>query len=345
MTFYKPRFFFRVLALGCLFFTPPLSPVLAQEEIVEIVVTGHQPGPPLWRVSKGDHVLWILPLVSHVPKEMIWDDDRVAGIIAGADEAIGPPDISVGVSKSVLLNPINIVRGISLYNRIRRIPDKKTLADVLPEDVHRRYAQLKAKYFPKNKKVDRMRPSFAAEIMESEVLQKEQLVSSEVITRKVEKLIKRDRDIRYTEVKLERDLEGNFRELSDRVEDMTDSMSLETETGCFELKLTRVERHLNDMKEAANAWATGYARDMEDFARTQTASIDDPCSSLLLGSSEGDLVRSLLDESLQRWLDAAVSALENNGSTFTMLPMEYLIGDLSLVDKLTAMGYQAHIPK
>lgn len=34
----------------------------ALDELTEVVVTGRFPGPPLWKVSKDDHVLWILPL-------------------------------------------------------------------------------------------------------------------------------------------------------------------------------------------------------------------------------------------------------------------------------------------
>jgi hypothetical protein len=37
-------------------------------EMQEVVVTGEQPGPGLWQVSKGDHVLWVLGTVPLSPK-------------------------------------------------------------------------------------------------------------------------------------------------------------------------------------------------------------------------------------------------------------------------------------
>jgi len=40
--------------------------------VPELVVTGEQPGPGLWKVSKGDHVLWVLGTISALPKRMKW---------------------------------------------------------------------------------------------------------------------------------------------------------------------------------------------------------------------------------------------------------------------------------
>ena len=35
-----------------------------------IVVTGVQPGPGMWKVSQGDHVMWVLGTQSPLPKQM-----------------------------------------------------------------------------------------------------------------------------------------------------------------------------------------------------------------------------------------------------------------------------------
>ena len=41
--------------------------------IEEITVIGRYPGPPLWRVSAGDRVLFIFGDLSPVPKGLDWD--------------------------------------------------------------------------------------------------------------------------------------------------------------------------------------------------------------------------------------------------------------------------------
>ena len=40
--------------------TSPGSSSPAAEAVEEVLVTGEQPGPALWKVTSGEHVLWIL---------------------------------------------------------------------------------------------------------------------------------------------------------------------------------------------------------------------------------------------------------------------------------------------
>lgn len=343
MSILKPRALVVSLILCSAPIAPSPLPVHAQEnDTRETLVSGVQPGPPLWKVSNGEHELWIFPLGAVLPRDIIWVNDEVAAIIGAADEAIGMPDISVGVSRTLLLNPINIVRGFDLYERLRRNPDDASLADVLPADIYQRYAALKAAYFPDNRDVDTLRPNFAAEVIAEKVFAKERMSDFDVITRNVEELIRRDRDIRLTEIKVERILEGSYDELSGRIESVMASQSLESEIACFDMQLTRFEKHLNDIKNEANAWATGDVRDIEDSI--ETGSVEDSCAAWLLTSSEGDLAAGLWEDSMQRWFDAAVAALERNRSTFTMLPILYIKGSVSLVDRLAALGYEVHEP-
>ena len=89
----------------------------------EIVVVGRQPGPPLWRVSNGDRVLWIFPYLSTVPKDMIWESERVDRVIAESQEYIGRPRIEADTSPLLLVNPVNWVRGYRLVKRLSRNPD------------------------------------------------------------------------------------------------------------------------------------------------------------------------------------------------------------------------------
>jgi TraB/PrgY/gumN family len=330
-----------MLLCGVLLICLP-SAAPAQQRIDEVVVWGRQPGPPLWRVSNGEHVLWILPLVPAVPRDMIWDDDRVASVIRDADAAIGSPDISLGVSKLVLFNPINWIRGARLLKRVSANPGDATLKEVLPAPTYARYAAMKARYFPKDKDIDELRPAFATGRISSAVLNAEQLTGSGSITKRVDKLIRRNRDIRYTDITIEEQLEGSFGELKTRIEALADSLPQDGEIACFEAQLTRFERHIGDMKMAANAWASGSARHMEDLATT--VGLQDPCTQLLLGSSEADLLENLLARSTRSWLDAAADALERNASTFSMLPMVYITGDLSLTDRLAEMGFAVHRP-
>src|SRR3954466_12454167 len=64
-------------------------------ELATVVVTGEQPGPGLWKVSSGDHVLWILGTLSPLPKDIHWQSREVEDAIASAQEVIDPPHIKM----------------------------------------------------------------------------------------------------------------------------------------------------------------------------------------------------------------------------------------------------------
>src|SRR5690606_38004574 len=57
----------------------PLASVSAADpdQPEEIIVTGRVPGPPMWKVHSGEHVLWIFPYLTWVPRDIIWESDRV----------------------------------------------------------------------------------------------------------------------------------------------------------------------------------------------------------------------------------------------------------------------------
>lgn len=313
------------------------------DDLEVVVVGGRQPGPPLWKVTQGDHTLWILPLVSVVPRDMDWNDGRVASLIAASDEVIDPPGVSLGVSKQLLLNPLNWIRGPRLYKRLSQSPGGTTLRDVLPPDLWERYAALKQRYFPRDTDIETLRPSFAISAMNTVILEAEELTGAGEIEHHVEKLIHHQHSLRRTPVEVEEKMQGSYGELSARLQTLSDSLPQGDELACFDTQLELYERHLDDMKRVANAWATGNARDIESYSRL--GEMDDPCTRLLLASSEGSYMEKLIDQSSQRWLDAADTALARNRTTFAMLPMGRIAGARSLIDELATRGHAIHAPQ
>ena len=51
---------------------PAAARVDTEPPLEEILVVGEQPGPAMWRVSKGDHTLWIFATLEPLPKDMVW---------------------------------------------------------------------------------------------------------------------------------------------------------------------------------------------------------------------------------------------------------------------------------
>ncbi len=44
------------------------APAVAEPTLEEILVVGEQPGPAMWRVTKGDHTKWILATLEPLPR-------------------------------------------------------------------------------------------------------------------------------------------------------------------------------------------------------------------------------------------------------------------------------------
>jgi hypothetical protein len=315
----------------------------APDELEVVVVSGRQPGPPLWKVTHGENTLWILPLVPVVPEDLDWDDRRVASVIAASEEVIDPPGVSIGVSKLLLLNPVNWVRGPRLYKRLSHNAGQKTLREVLPADSWERFAALQQRYFPRDPDFNALRPAFAVTGMNKSILKSEGLSDPREIERRVEKLIGRQPSLRRTRVEIEEQMQGSYGELSARLERLVDSLPADDELACFDTQMELFESHLEDMKRVANAWALGKARDMQSFS--SLGDLHDPCTRLMLGSSEGGYMQRLNEQSTRRWLQAVDVALANNRSTFAMLPMIRIAGPLSLIDQLEARGYEVLAPQ
>lgn len=321
---------------------PASDAVQAQSGVVEVVVSGRQPGPPLWKVTNGDNTLWILPLVSTVPRDIEWDDRRLRTLLADTEEYITPPDVDLDISKLVLLNPVNLVRGYRLVRRLGRNPDKASLQEVLPPELYQRYTAVRERYFPRDRDLESQRPAFAAGMLLRHVLDHEKLTNSAGIRKQVERLLRSNKQLRRTDVTVEERIPGGYGQLKARAENWAGSLPPEQEIQCFERQLALVEQKLPFMKEVANDWATGAARNMEDVLRP--GDLDEPCLALMFASSEGAYLQQLQDASRQRWLDAASAALQHNRNTFTMLGLGQIIGPDALALELARQGYTLHAP-
>lgn len=331
-----------LVALAPLLLVAERVPAQAEDPLEVIVVTGRQPGPPLWRVSHGDHVLHIFPVFSPVPKGMIWDSDRVAHVLAQSQEVLLAPDIDADFSVALMLNPLNLFRGPRLLRQLARNPDGAALRDVLPPELFVRYEALKAQYFPRDREGEQLRPLVAGSRLVARIQREEGLVSGEEISRQLERLIRRNRGLEQTAIEVTVDLKGSFKTLASRAESLVGSLSREQELRCFAEQLRRVEAELDAMKSRANAWAQGYVDEFRGIPLP--GGNDDACVLLLVESAELETIAQVRDELNTRWLTAAERALASNTSTFAILDIVELLRENGLLAQLKARGYEVWEP-
>ena len=284
---------------------PP--PVDRVEE--EILVLGKLPRPPLWKVTRDDHVLWILGTPELVPVDLLWQSDFVEHVLAHSSEYLTSPGVRV-----TALNPVKAGRLLKRFRRTRRIPDRGTLEDLLPEDLYQLFLETRLRYAPKRDDLERLRPSVATKKLFDSAAQSAGLEPGRTIYRAIEK---RARKHSVKEVPTV---------LSQRYKDSTlldsmEEMSAGAEQTCLQARLQGLDAQLEARTRLATAWAEG---DLASLRAHPGDSATEACDPRRLATHPEELSQT---ESRRwtLWLENADRALSNNDSTFAILPLKDLL--------------------
>ncbi len=307
-----------------------------------VVVSGRLPGPPLWRVSNDEHVLWIFAYVSPIPQDMQWESARVENVVSRIQAFLPEPDIDVSVSPLVMLNPISVFRGVRLAKKLSRNDEGQSLADVLPPALYQRYEALKQLHQINGKELDEQRPLVAGGNLASEILDKEELGSPQDILRRISRMANRQRGVERIETDVKMKISGGYGALAERVQNMEASITFEQELACFEWQIGRMETDLEAMKSRANAWAAGYIDEFKDAPLRRGE--DDPCFNLVYTSSEAGTFNEMRTLEQTEWLQAAEAALAEHESTLAVLHIREMLDSDGLLAQLKAKGYSVREP-
>lgn len=297
-----------------------------------VVVEGRRPGPGVWKVSKGDHVMWVFGLYSPLPQKMEWDASRVERLVAKSQEVLLPPGASI---------EMGFFRGLTLLPSMvgmEKNPDGARLQDVLPADVYSRWQLLKGKYIGADDSVERVRPFFAAEKLLHAGLNKNGLAYSTAVGDRVEKIAKQNK-VKVTHTTLGIELRDPRRTLNEFKKMQMEDLS------CFTKTLERLDGDIDAMRVRANAWANG---NIAEIARIDFAERDEACGNALLNSPltrTTPELQNVRERIRTGWLKAAEASLANNASTVALVRMKDIVGTTSYLADLQAKGYTVESPK
>jgi hypothetical protein len=328
------------------------------ETLDEVVVVGRFPGPPLWKVSREGHALWILPLVDMYPKMMEWDSQRVEKLIGESQEYILEPDIYHGIYTS---NPLHLGLLRGLYNAHALLPGTTTLADGLPPELHLRFKAVQSRHLPGDSSIEKMSVGAAPDVMQREILARENLSRSlPQIKEKIDKALKTNKRIRRTTTRVSDRHKVTSKELKALTATIRKvSAAPEYEAAqviCFERVLAHFEKDLDPVKRRANAWARGQVDDLVN--PTPIYSVHTPCLDPFAAVEQLPAMQKLVadhpglappdleelrQKSRQKWLSAAENALSRNTTTFAVLPVNEVLDPDGLVAQLEARGYSVEI--
>lgn len=309
----------------------PAFPVAAADAAVAshavtlqtVTVTGVQPGPGLWKVSRGDHTLWILGTLDELPGRIQWQAKEVRQRIAQSQQVLAVPVVRVHTEAGY-------------FNKLAFNPAGQKLQDVVPPDDYAKWLRLKAVYRGSCggiscDSIESRRPIFAA-IWLYLVAMEQGGLSDAVIEPVIADALKKHH-LSLMPVIYRADPAGppdavrNF--------DLTQADDLR----CFEQTLDHIEGDVELIRRRANAWASG------DLNRLQQLPMSDQLDVCRTVLAESSAMRTLgvagLRTNVQAvWLAAASQALDTDKVSFALLPMEYLLGPDNYLIALQAQGDQ-----
>lgn len=297
-----------------------------------VIVTGVVPGPGLWKVTRGDHVLWILGVVPTLPAGIEWRSNQVAQTIAASQTVLGAP----GVKLKVDTNWFGKLFLLPTVYRAQRNSDGKTLHDVLPPATYARWYYARQRYFGDDYSIERYRPIVAAWKLMKQAMKANGLRNDGEVTGAVTAMAKQ---YGVKVVKPETTLE--VKEPRQAVKAFAAS-NLDG-IACLDVVLDAVGHELPNFRARANAWATG---DIDTLRKVPEGAYRDTCRSAITGAG---FAKALGIDNLPMrvkgaWLTAADTALASNAQSFAVLPMHDLLDAHGYLAALQAQGYTITAP-
>lgn len=307
--------------------TPELT-----EAPTQIVVSGRRPGPGVWKVSKGEHVMWVFGTYSPLPAKLEWDASRVERLVASSQEVLMPPGANghVGFFRGITLLP-------SLVG-LKKNPDGAQLRDVVPADVYARWTGLKEKYLGDDDGVERYRPIFAGQELRQAGMKKNGLATSVQVVKAVEDIARKNK-VKVSKTGFEFDVEEPRKMIQEFKKQQMDDVA------CFTKTLDSIDGDLDAMRARANAWANGNISEIRSVNFTER---EDACNSAILNSSvarNNAQFQDMPGRLRAAWLQSAEKSLAGNASTFAILHMKDILGEHGYLADLAAKGYTVESPR
>jgi uncharacterized protein YbaP (TraB family) len=296
--------------------TPAVPPRLPSEKpIQEVLVSADQAGPALWRVTSGQHLLWILAEPpTPLPTKIVWRTKQVEAAIASAQELI--LDGGITFNSRISDTPLSAAN----YQDMRTIPGQRTsLKDVVPADLYRRFEALKDAFAANYGSMEQLRPWAAGFELSKHVLRSLRL-SDTAVSDTVLRLGWRAKVITlYT--------------FADYAQFQKNSKSSRT-VSCLEEIVSELEADCDDLQRLEDAWFVGDIDALREAALRQK-----PDTCVLDMFDNDQQARDVTAHHSEQWLAAVDLALKTFKTTFALVPADKIFAPGGWLTALRARGY------
>jgi uncharacterized protein YbaP (TraB family) len=290
------------------------------DRLDEIVVTGERAGPGLWHVYRDGAQLWIFGTVSPLPKDMTWRSKQLEKILDGTDQVLVAKPFEIGVARALWL--------LVTQRDLLMVGHGKRLVDVMPAELHGRFAAQRAKFTQDTDKWEKFRPIIAAAFLEEDALRAVGLSTRLDLADEVRALA-RKHHVRIEEFKI-----AGLHDVLDALKTLPPA----TEQKCVAASLATIEIGMPRLIDRAQAWAMGDVQRIQsvpefgEVAACRAAITVDP--------GAGDLYTLLR----QTWIENMARHLELGGVTLAVVSMDMLIEPGGFLDALRSRGYTIDPP-
>lgn len=329
-----------------------------EEQLIElepVVVYGGAATPQMWKVSKGDHVLWILADTT-APAGSQWRFDEVEARLADSRFVLypGKVDVDIGFFRVIGL----VAMTPSAYKALTKNPDNKTLKDVLPPELYERWRALKTEYAPRDDDLERQRPSGAMAKLEEMIgasfrqqiqsVQTERPAPRPWLRPLVDKAAKKHK----VRIRTAPDVENKV-----RIRNVRGILGLirafdQVDVNCVTQKLEYLERMAEYLKQraAGDAQADAPTRvpdcDEVDLLISKLRSGEVPDTVGFLETMDNARRQTALSNQRldAQWVATVEAALAKNESIFAVLPLYQLARPNGHLARLRELGYEVEGP-
>lgn len=326
------------------------------EELETVVIVGGLATPRMWKVSKDDHVMWVLGQQA-APAGAQWRLDQVEARVAESQLVLYP-----GVSKlDVDVGFFRIISLVPAAFKAAKNPGNKTLKDLLAPEVYARWRVIKTAYVGRDNDIEEWRPGIAIFMLEEKVgkklgpMQPAQPMPAQppparpqVFRPLIEKVAKKHKVKIRTLPEVERELKiKNVREM---LKSVRESSAMEVQ--CFTQMLGYLERRIEYSQQKASgslpADAQPPKRDScDDFLIKGMRSGEIPDPAGIIKTLDNIVLQDKLarEQRDAEWIAAAQAAIAKNRSTFSMLGMQQITSPTGYIARLKELGYTVEDPQ
>jgi len=287
-----------------------------------VLVLGEQPGPGLWKVSSGEHVMWILGEISPYPRKAKWRSRQFERLMGNSQELL--------LDFSGFWSADHTDTRRLAYAEM--LPEGVVLKDVISPELRRRVESTARRFDARG--LEELRP-FAA--------------TNRLVVSAMDSMDMKSFSARFTAQQLARKSKlkiTRFAAPELPFEERLKNWQHDSNVVCLERLVSVIGDGGAGVRKLANAWSEGDIVALRQLVPAYSFSRDGfragECAAAMHGGERQ--AAEYKRRRTQLWMQQAKRALRNNLRTMAVVPMSELFASDGYLAALRAAGYEIEEP-